>query len=470
MTQNRKLPVPHRLGTLNKSVLLLAMEPRSMALTPTSRKIYSVLIKIAQLQRQGADGSFRARLADVIHDAVSSTKVAERIQGYIDQMTQTTFLMHLVTNADAGTLSLEGFEMPEGPPSDLQEGEERRTFALLAEVRWSFERGQHWLQWWFPPSILEQLLSPERWAQIDFSNYMRLSSYAALSLYEILARFKDSPGGLTARRPPQWWQAVLREGGPSSKPREWRKFKNETLKPALEEIVSKTEIHAELVEIRQRGIVVEVQFRVARQQVPIAPARPGETVDVSMPLYAAKLGVSEEDLQALVDQFGAMQTAEGLKALEAALAKPGKTVTKPAAYLRRILENRSAQAPEPGEVEVLSPTEKAVPQSLHEREERLRKAYRTARLSELEGEFDRLSVEEQTSFLEKAREKVPNTPGTLKRLALREWRSPLIREVVLGEYAAVYHGPGWNSPTAAQLEEIAHMQEAPRLSIYDSSR
>lgn len=444
------------LGTLNKSVVVLAMEPRSMALTVTSRKIYNVLIRLAQMATRDDEGAFHAPLSGVINMAGSSTKVADRIQGYIDQMVQTTVLLHLVSDTDARTLDLEGFEPAAQPTGgSLQEGDERRTFPLLAEVRWSFVGGRHWLRWWFPPSILEQLVSPDRWAQIEFNSVVALNTYTSVALYEILARFKDAPGGLTARHPPEWWTRMLREGGPGVKLREWRKFKSEMLLPAIAEVNGKTEIFAELVEHREHGVVKQVQFRVRRQQKPRLAQAAVEAIDVSLPLRAAGLGVRDDELEQLVDKYGAMKVAEGLDALEKAMAKPGAaTIVRRGSYLRRMLSNRFPDGGAASAEPELAPAERAHGAATPAEREKLAQAWRAARFSELEHEFAQLPPLEQNQWIEDAGAKLPSTPGVRKRLQERDWRSPVIRTAILTAYAAERYGPGWSTPTAADLESF----------------
>jgi len=447
----RSLVHAGQLGTLNKSVAVLAIEPRSMALTATSRKIYDVMIRLAQVQKGDEEGFYRAPLSDVIHFANSSTKIASRIQTYIDQMVQTSVLLHLVSETDARTLPLEGFDpAPVVAGESLKEGEERRTFPLLAEVRWSRVGGRHELAWCFPPSIRETLLSPERWAQIEFTSLVGLSSYTAVALYEILARFKDTPGGLTARHPPDWWARILREGGPGVKMRAWRKFKSELLMPALKEINATTEVEAELVEHRSQGVVVDVQFKVARRKERPIPRGMGP-VDVSLPLRAAAVGVRDDELNELVDQYGAMKVDEGLEILEQAIARPGATITRRGAYLKTILGNRFSAPSEPGAVEVLAAEPRPRGGKRSAGNEANKELWLRWRLSQLEGEFATLSPEEQAEWIDAAAAKLVQSAGTRKRVADRDWRSPMIRTAVLGAYGADRHGPAWNIPSAAEL-------------------
>ena len=107
---------------------------------------------------------------------------------------------------------------------------------VLAEVRIYKRAGENWVTWYYPPSIREELVSPSRWAQVDFAVLRQLTTYCAVALYEICTRYKDV--GQTARQPWRWWQPVLTGNPPSDKLArlEYRIFKRDTLKPAIAEI------------------------------------------------------------------------------------------------------------------------------------------------------------------------------------------------------------------------------------------
>ena len=230
-------------GTLSKSVFALAIEPLTMALTVTGRKAYDVMLWIAQRGPAAADGGYTSPVSAVLRGYGSTTKASERVQRYIEQMVQTTVVWRPLAASEQGNMLLEGFEA--AAPEKISD--EARTFPLLAEARLYIRGGEAWVTWYYPPSIKEQLISPERWAQIELNSIARLSTYTAVALYEICARYKDSPGGLTSRHEPEFWTRVLREGG-GIKPREFRKFKNELLMPAVAEINEETEIEVELIE------------------------------------------------------------------------------------------------------------------------------------------------------------------------------------------------------------------------------
>jgi hypothetical protein len=67
-----------------------------------------------------------------------------------------------------------------------------------------------------------------------------------LVLYEICSKFKGI--NRTGEKPNDWWQASLTGKPLGETRREWRKFKSETIGPAIIEINSLTDIHLTLEE------------------------------------------------------------------------------------------------------------------------------------------------------------------------------------------------------------------------------
>lgn len=447
-------------GTLSKSVFALAIEPLTMALTVTGRKAYDVMLWLAQRQAAAADGGYTSPVSAILRGYGSNTKASDRVQRYIEQMVQTTVVWRPLSASEQGSLLFEGFEPGQGGAVT----DEARTFPLLAEARLFMRGGEAWVTWYYPPSIKEQLVSPERWAQIELNSIARLSTYTAVALYEICARYKDSPGGLTSRHEPEFWTRVLREGG-GIKPREFRKFKNELLMPAMAEINEQTEIAIELVEHRAQTVLQAVQFKVARRARPVNHVP--EPADVTAVMRAAKLGVREADLDALTAKFGTDRLMQGMALMEAHLADPrAGRVLNPAAYLKTVLANRFADGAAAGAAAVsatsgvrepaaetvaaASPAEAAA----HDRGELLAR-WRAHRTRQVRAEFAALTEAEQAVWIDQAAPTILAsslaTPGLRKRLAERNWESPLISRIVLDVFATSRHGGQWNEPSEMDL-------------------
>lgn len=435
--------------TLSKSVVVLAIEPLNMALSVTGRKAYNVMLWLAQRSKRDKEGFYCSPVSEILRGYGSTTNASKRVQGYIQQMMGTTIVWRplaagdeQLVNGGAETLTLDGIEAGAGAASN-----ETRTFPLLAEARVFEQGGQAWVRWFYPPTVQEQLVSPDRWAQLELSSIAKLSTYTAVALYEICARYKDVPGALTTRKPPEFWTSVLREGG-GAKPREWRKFKNELLAPAIADINEKTEIHIELKEHRDnRGALVEVQFEVARQ---IKRQAPGPA-DVTLVMRASNLGLREEDVDALVTKYGTTRIGEGLTALEEQLTD-GKPIHNRMAYLRRILANKFPDGEGRGQGELVSAgAALASPTNRRRQQEQARDAWTAGRITEIQAEFEGLPAGEQDRWIDEAAARLlasTPSPGVRKRLAERDWRSPLIRMAVLQTYATARHGSAWLEPEA----------------------
>jgi hypothetical protein len=378
----------------------------------------------------------------------STTKASERVQRYIEQMVQTTVVWRPLAASEQGNLLLDGFEA--GAAEKVTD--EARTFPLLAEARLYIRSGEAWVTWYYPPSIKEQLVSPERWAQIELNSIARLSTYTAVALYEICARYKDSPGGLTSRHEPEFWTRVLREGG-GIKPREFRKFKNELLMPAVAEINQETEIEVELIEHREQSTLQAVQFKVARKarEEPKIP----DAADVTLVMRAAKLGVREVDLDALTAKYGALKVTEGLDAMEAYISDTNAAkIMNRGGYLKAVLANRFPEGGVPGP---LSPTEvrPATKVDPGREQQELVEAWKANRHKQIRAEFSALPDDEKAKWIDQATPTIRQwsvmTPALRKRVADRDWESPLISRVVLDVYASTRHGAGWKEPSEMDL-------------------
>ena len=440
-----------------------------MSLTVTGRKAYDVMLWLAQKGVPTADGGYSSPVCTILRGYGSSTKASERVQRYIEQMVQTTVLWRPLAASEQGTLVLEGFE---GTAPDVI-SDEARTFPLLAEARLYIRSGEAWCTWYYPPSIKEQLISPERWAQLELNSIAKLSTYTAVALYEICARYKDSPGGLTSRHEPGFWTSVLREGG-GIKPREFRKFKNELLMPAIADINMQTEITVELVEHREHGTLVSVQFRVARTpRSPIENAP--QPADVTLVMQAARVGIAEAEIDALLQKFDEQKIEQSLGAMESYINDPSaKPIINRAAYLKTILANSqpgrvapkraskpniSGIAPEIS-VQMEAESARVLDQVREQREEteQLIRAWKTDRLKRVRAEFAALSDQEKASWVEQTQQATPAALLTVqirKRFAERAWDSPLITQMVLDLFAQAVYGKNWAQPGEIDLAMFA---------------
>src|SRR5690349_13186123 len=191
-------------GRLHKSVIALAIVPMNRSLTVTGRKAYSVMLHLAQVQAasggEGADGGFSVPLNSILRGFGATNSISSDAKKYIDQMVSTKVEWRPLSKSEQQlplTSDIEGTPDSLEPP---QITDELRVFNLLAEVRLYKRGGENWVTWYYPPSIREELVSPSRWAQVDFNVLRQLTTYCAVALYEMCARYRDSPAGVTSRQ------------------------------------------------------------------------------------------------------------------------------------------------------------------------------------------------------------------------------------------------------------------------------
>ena len=307
---------------LRKPHEMIVMIPRSAYLTLTARRIYAVLLQISQLRlaqfqvMPPADFMFEAPLAAILK--ATGSKGGDRVlaKKYLVQMR-----------------SIE-VDWESTAPGD---GIKWRGFTMLSEVALEIRSGQNWIQWSFAPSIMTALMDPQRWARIDLQILASLDSYASIGLYEICARYRDNPGMLTSRKPPDWWTSAL-SGTPGGDNREWRKFKNERIKPAVEEINSKTDLNINLIEHKKGNKLSEIQFSVCPKETSLVRRHDLEPVDIGLVLRAVTLGISEPKLDGLIKEFSELQVETRLGELERRMANTAlKAIENPYSYLRSLL-------------------------------------------------------------------------------------------------------------------------------------
>lgn len=333
---------PRDAWTFRKAVTALAIIPQNASLTRTGRMAFNVMLWLAQREAPSAEGWWSAPVSRIVKGMGSTTRDSMRVKDNIDAMVSTLVRYSPLSASDAAAFAasqplsaqatLDGVEAALAP-SDPFDG--ARTFTLISEARFSRRSGEAWVEWCFPPTVREMLVDPVRWAQLDLAELASLSRYSAVALYEIVARYRNVPGGLTNRATTDWWMATLRHDS-REQTREWRKVKNELIKPAMAEINQRTGLEVRMIEHKAGRAVSHVQFHV-RQRAHVAPP---EMPDMSLAGRGAGLGLKEREVDAMIDEFGQDAVGKALDALEGRMRlQMREKVGRPLAYLKRILKN-----------------------------------------------------------------------------------------------------------------------------------
>jgi len=429
-------------ATLNKPVAALAIVPLNKSLTVTARKAYNVMLHIAQREGDTGDAGFSAPLNAILRGFGVGNNISTDAKRYIDQMASTKIEWRPLSHGEQWQINGAGQSAQQAvlPEMELPE-DELRIFHMLAEVRLYKKGGENWVTWFYPPTIKEQILGPHRWARLELEVIARLSTYTSVALYEICARYRDNPGGVTSRHPWQWWIPVLR-GSEGSKQREWRKFKNEFVNPSIREINELSDIEIELIEFKQGRAVSDVQFTVRKKPANALLQRP-EPPDITNLLHAARLGIRDADAHALIDRFGEEAMAAGLAAMERYLGSPSaKPIMNKAAYLKTILAGQTMTPNEPAPAPTAAPAV-SPPQRLttdgDEQQARLLAAVRT--------EFEAFDPARQAEWVQRLRTHLVGRGGSsaavIRRLDAGQWQSPLVLATMMRFYAEAAYGPDW---------------------------
>jgi hypothetical protein len=415
---------------------MIVMVPRSARVTLTARRIYTVLLHVSQTRMLAmpgmpqADFMFEAPLISILRTTGSDGTDRTAAKRYLSEMR-----------------SLE-VDWESTAPGD---GVKWRGFSMLSEVALEVRRGETWVSWSFPPSIMSALRDPQRWARIDLDVLTRLSTYAAIALYEICVRYRDNPGGVTSRKPVGWWTDAL-SNMPGGDRREWRKFKNERVKEAVEEINRETDLEIELIEHRQARVVIEVQFAVRKRSRHALPHLHEQPVDAGLRLRGKTLGIREAKIESLIGEFGEERVHEKIELLERRAANDKLCDIENAySYLRSLLRDddgtgrrRAAAASAPAPVPALPPG--SPPASAQVREE----GGAGDRIRAMKREVEQLDPAQLQVWVERALQDLAAkgllTAVISRRAAQGDVLHGLLGSVVVQVYATATHGPSWNAP------------------------
>lgn len=421
-------------GELRKPHEMIVMVPRTQRVTLTGRKIYNVLLHLSQERlatmptMPPADYMFEAPLQALLRRTGSSGEDRTAAKRYLREM--------------------RGLEVDweSTAPGD---GVKWRGFSMLSEVAIEIRRGENWVSWSYPPTIMAALRDPQRWARIDLDVLASLGSYAAVALYEICARYRDNPSGVTSRKPVAWWADALSQAPAGTERREWRKFKNERVKPAVAEINAETDLEIELIEHKQGRAVAEAQFAVRRKRNPARPRAAAGPVDAGLVLRAESLGIREAKLEGLMREFGEDAVREQLEVLARRAANPQlRHVEHAYPYLRTLLRH-GGDEPAPAATTPPPPAPPAAPPAVapvrdpgHEWLNR-RIALLKEEIAALEPQHRQLLAEQAVAEL--AARGMANAV-VRRRAAQGDVLHGLLGSVVVRLYASARHGPDWDRP------------------------
>lgn len=278
----------------------------------------------------------------------------------------------------------------------------------------------------FPPEVENMVLTPNGFTKIAIFYQSLLRRNASLALYENCRKYATNPSKVTNRNTPEWWYHVL-TGAPISEPAaEYRYFKRDTIKPAIEEINAITDIEVELIEHCRGRKVLEIQFGVKLKQQPPLALEP--VIDMEIMHRMMALGLSQDDAMHLLSTVEHAKIRANLEITEKRMASSSTPLASPAAYFRKALQDNYASATDLAKQTIATVKAQEAP-SIDEKLSLIREKYLAARAKEAyglyreieEGERDVLLAEFKASDAARGVSFARGLASTAARTAFSMW-------------------------------------------------
>lgn len=431
---------------LRKPVNALAIVPQSKKITPLFRKSYNVMLHLAQEQGMDRD-IFRAPISAVLAGLDFDSNDTGLVKRHLRAMATTAVEWQSPTTGEGASWAISG---------------------LIGHAEIRREGGQNWLEWSYSVRLKQELLEPSVFARLSLEMIAQLRSHGAIALYEICSRYRDV--GRTSRQPWAWWRPVL-SGKPETdkqKQLEYRFFKRDVVKKAMDEVNAITDIEVELLEYKAGRFIADLQFTVRRkQQVPLPLNAPGVGVrplDMTQVLRATKLGLDEERAEQLLHDYGDAALKAGLDVLERRVASAyPEPLRDPLRYLRAVLEGaRGSVGPVLEQGATAGEAPEHADQALREVEARRRakwtEEWLRRRREGLADEIAAMGEEAQQALSDSLLADMVTRnvhPSIRKRLQTSGWQHTMVLHEMLRFYARATIGEQWDQPSAQQLLDVA---------------
>ncbi len=343
---------------------LIVMKPApGHVITLMARKFYNSMLAHTQqrIERMGvhkASEAMECSLAELMKKVGIKSGAYGLIKNYISELENWKVRFESPNNVfSADPLEIEGAIKKAKTQKFVEQTIGYGFLNMLASCRLMVDhKNEYFVRWSFAAEVYEYFEAlnsieddaDKQYVYIDLSVVSSLGTYAALVLYEICSKFKGI--GRTGDKPHEWWQAALTGKHVGENRRVWRKFKSETIVPALEEINSLTDVTITLEENKSGPSCC---FRIAKKNKQIAAPKDKE-YDAELIEKAKKLAIPERRILELLNAFGEQKFKLQLDLIEKRIADKSKpAVRSNYALLKTYLETADqAKLPlEPAPVE-----------------------------------------------------------------------------------------------------------------------
>lgn len=298
----------------------IGVTPQVGTLTPTVRRLFNVLIHIAQ--REGEGQTKHERPLREVLKLISHRNDYSGLQDSLRELAVTP----IEWNQKGWTVS-----------------------TMLAYARIRQEKGGFVLEWGFSDAIREEILRPKgNFTKLSLVIHTRLRNGASVALFEYCQKYANWKDGHMKEQPWAWWAQML-TGSKEHGYEAYKYFKRDVISKAIAEVNTHAGFTVELSETKAGNRVTNLRFFVT----PKAPERADSDVpvyDQAMMLALVELGIDQGDAVEICEKNDAAPIQDAIEHTRERLTNTKlEKVVSPAAYFKSSLANNYARrkAPKP---------------------------------------------------------------------------------------------------------------------------
>lgn len=302
-----------------------------------SRKLINVLLYYAQRMRGQEDneGKYWVEVSKIVKDAKFNSRDYELLRESLDELQSVKIVRPTENGGITSDVLIPSFTLDNtvhGTNEALPTGQKRRGGKLIVGFS-------------LPVGVKELLLNPRsNYTVLPIVYVASLRTIGGLVLYEITKRYSTNPSGVTNRETWQWWWRILTGAADGATHPEYKYFKRDVIKKAVDEINSVTDLRIELIEFKEGRWVKDLQFTVELAKQGSFDLDP-PPIDNTLLSRVTALGVSTSEAEKLISKHGEEELKANLEVVEERLSKHNlPQLESPAAYLKTALKNRYGDA------------------------------------------------------------------------------------------------------------------------------
>ncbi len=360
-----------------------------------SRKLINVLLYYAQRMKgeEDAEGKYWVDVAKIVKDAKFNSRDYDLLRESLDELQSVKIIRPTETGGITSDVLIPSFTLDNTVHSTnetLERGQKKRGGKLVVGFS-------------LPVGVKELLLNPRsNYTVLPIVYVASLRTIGGLVLYEITKRYSTNPSGVTNRETWQWWWKILTGANEGSTPPEYKYFKRDVIKKAVDEINTVTDLRIELIEFKEGRWVKDLQFavEVAKQSTIDLDPPP---IDNALLSRITALGISTAEAEKLILKHSEEELLSNLDVVEERLSKTSlPQLDSPAAYLKTALKNQygaGRKSKITADKQKAKKAQEAIDQIKAEEEEE--DAFRRSRSNNARDRFNDMGEEDQQALLDR---------------------------------------------------------------------